>query len=118
MKYLVLLATVLLGISAHAQVVKCKDASGKVIYSDVACPTNFSGSSVNLSGGNITEDQSRSAQARATNNGDSGGEACPMLKERAEQAFTKFQGNSTRGLSNASFAALQNLVLQHASLET
>jgi hypothetical protein len=67
-KFAVLCAVTMLCGSSLAQVVKCKDAKGKVVYSDVACPANFNVSSVNLSGANVTESQVSAAQDKAASN--------------------------------------------------
>lgn len=103
------LAAALLCASGHAQVVKCKDAKGKVIYSDVACPSSFAGSSVNLSGANITEDQVRASQERTGNNGNNNDGNCSMLKNQAQQTFDSFIYNPNANRWNTSFQSLQNL---------
>jgi hypothetical protein len=104
----IFLAAALLCASGHAQVVKCKDAKGKVIYSDVACPTSFSGSSVNLSGANITADQARAAQQRSANSGNGGGESCDRWKTLAQQTFESFVYSPNANRWDTSFQALQN----------
>lgn len=105
-------------IYGHSQVVKCKDANGKIIYSDAACPTNATSSAVNLSGGNITEDQVRSAQERTANSSNtSGGEGCSMLKNLAQQTFGAFQENTNIKRWDVSFQALQNVANSCASPE-
>jgi len=86
---------------------KCKDASGKVIYADRACPVNYTTSAVNLSGANISEEQVRSAQERTANK--SSGESCGMLKTLAQQTFESFNGNPNANRWNTSFQSLQNL---------
>jgi len=113
----IFLAVALFCIGAHAQVVKCKDATGKVIYADRACPVNFNASSVNLSGANITENQILESQTRIANTG-GGSEACPLLRERAERAFTRYQEVKNVNSANASLNALQNLANYCPSTET
>ena len=109
MKKWIFLAAAMFCINAHTQVVKCKDTSGKVIYADRACPANFTGSSVNLSGGNITDDQVRSAQDRVASTGAGGGENCGMLKNLAQQTFDSFIYNPNANRWTTSFQSLQNL---------
>ena len=106
-KFAVFCTVTMLCGSSLAQVVKCKDAKGKVVYSDVACPTNFDASSVNLSGGNITESQVRAAQDRTASN--SNVESCGMLKNLAQQTFASFVENPNANRWNTSFQSLQNL---------
>lgn len=108
MKKWIFLAAAMFCINAHTQVVKCKDTSGKVIYADRACPANFTGSSVNLSGGNITEDQVISAQERTVSAANGGGEACSLLQSRAEQALTQVENSSTKRNMGALAPALDN----------
>ncbi|NMM13192.1 MAG: DUF4124 domain-containing protein [Rhodoferax sp.] len=108
----------LLCISTQAQVVKCKDANGKIIYSDVACPSNATSSAINLSGGNITEDQAHSARESAENSSNTGGgENCSMLKNQARQTFDSFQENTNLKRWDVSFQSLQNLANSCASPE-
>jgi hypothetical protein len=109
MRKWIFLAAAMFCINAHTQVVKCKDTTGKVIYADRACPANFTGSSVNLSGGNITEDQVRTAQERTANAGNGGRENCGMLKNLAQQTFDSFIYNPNANRWNTSFQSLQNL---------
>lgn len=113
----ILLAAALFCLGAQAQVVKCKDASDKVIYADRACPANFNASSVNLSGANITDDQVRAAQDRSANNSNGGGENCGMLKNLAQQTFNSFVENPNTNRWNTSFQSLQNLASICASTD-
>lgn len=46
-------AFVAVGLAAQAQVIKCKGADGKTVYSDTACLGNSSSQSVNTTGGTI-----------------------------------------------------------------
>jgi len=109
MEKTILLAVALFCVGAHAQVVKCKDASGKVIYADRACPANFNTSSVNLSGANITDEQIRSAQERKGSESNSNSENCSMLKNLAQRTFDSFNDNPNANRWNTSFQSLQNL---------
>lgn len=106
-KFAVFCTVVMLCGSSLSQVVKCKDAKGKVVYSDVACPANFDAASVNLSGANITEAQARAAQDRTASN--SNVESCGMLKNLARQTFASFVDNPNVNRWNTSFQSLQNL---------
>ena len=120
MKRLIFFIVLLVVVSAHGQVVKCKDGTGKIVYSDVACTANSSSSTVNLSGGNITDTQARAAQARAasnTNESGESGETCGMLKRLEQQTFDSFVGNSNTNRWNITFQSLQNLVNMCASAD-
>jgi hypothetical protein len=59
-KFAVFCTVTMLCGSSHAQMVKCKDGSGKVTYAQGSkCPVGFSTASVNLSGGNISAPRSQ-----------------------------------------------------------
>ncbi len=103
------LAWVLFCVSSHAQVVKCKDSSGKVIYSDRTCPVHYDASSVNLSGGNITEDQIRSSRERTASTQNGNGGACATLMTRGVQAVEQVEDGATKHELGALVPALQNL---------
>ena len=103
-----LLFVALIG-SAQGQVRKCTGPDGKVTYSDMGCSANSNKSAINLSGANITEEQARSSQERMSTNAAVGGEVCPMLKERAQQALARYQETKNINSSNASLQSLQNL---------
>lgn len=106
--------------SAQAQVVKCKDANGKIVYSDVTCPLNATSSAVNLSGGNVTEAQARAAQeGKASNTNNAAvGEHCLMLMNQAQQTFSSFLERTNSSRWSVSFQSLQTLANSCASSET
>lgn len=110
----------LLCISLQAQVVKCKDASGKIVYSDLPCHSNAASSAVNMSGANITQDEHISAKERNGNNISNSrrDESCLMLKNQAKGTFTSFEQSPNANRWNASFQALQNLSSACSSPET
>ena len=109
MKNWLLFACVFFCVSSHAQVVKCKDSSGRIIYSDKACPVNYDASSVNLSGGNITEDQIRSSRERTASSQNGSGGACATLMARGVQAIEQVEDGATKRDLGALVPALQNL---------
>jgi len=113
LKTIIFLIAVLVCTGGHAQVFKCKAANGRIIYSDVACPINSAGSSVNLSGANITDDQKQAAQVRTADNKDT--ENCQRLNDLAQQTFNSFVGNTNAKRWATSFQSLQNLVNTCAS---
>ena len=119
MKRLIFFIVLMVVVSAHGQVVKCKDGTGKIVYSDVACAVNSSSSTINLSGGNITEGQVRAAQARTASNVSEieTGESCGMLKRLEQQTFDSFVGNSNTNRWNTTFQSLQNLANMCASAD-
>ena len=119
-KNLICLFAMLALFGAEAQVVKCKDANGRIIYSDVACPTNTSSATVNLSGGNITEHQIRAAQERRADNvrKTAAGAQCPMLTNQAQQTFSSFLELTNSNRWGVSFQALQTLANSCSSSET
>lgn len=110
----------LLCISIQAQVIKCKDANGKIVYSDMPCQSNAASSAVNLSGGNITQDEHISAKERNANNISNSrrDESCLMLKNQAKGTFSSFEQSPNANRWNASFQALQNLGSACTSPET
>jgi len=120
MTRLIALILLLTYIGANAQVVKCKDPSGKTIYSDVACPSSSSSASVNLSGGNITAEQLRSAQERkaAGAKNEEGGAQCPLLMNQAQRTFASFLENTNRNRWEVSFRAIENLTASCPTTET
>jgi len=103
------LALALFCVSTHAQVVKCKDATGKVTYSDRVCPVNYEASSVNLSGGNITADQIQSSRERTTSTQNGNGGTCATLLTRGVQAVEQVEDGATKHDLGALVPALQNL---------
>lgn len=109
MKNLMCVFALLVFFNAHAQVVKCKDANGRVIYSDVACSSNSTSSAVNLSGGNITEGQVQAAQERSANNASGDGGHCGPLKSLAQKTFDSFIDSPNINRWNTAFQSLQNL---------
>jgi len=56
------IAAVIICANVNAQVARCNDARGKVIFTDRACPAGFTSSLVDTSGSNVTEDQARQAR--------------------------------------------------------
>jgi hypothetical protein len=105
---------------AIAQVIKCKDAAGKTIYSDVACPSNLLGARVNLSGANITEEQVQAAQEKRADNAGRAASAakCSLLMNQTQQTFAAFLKQTNRKRWDVSFQALQTFVNSCQSPET
>ena len=116
----VFLFALLVSFSVQAQVVKCMDANGNTIYSDVACPSSASSSSVNLTGGNITEDQVQAAKERRADNARNAavGAQCQLLMNQAHQTFSSFLERTNPNRWSISFQALQTLASACASPET
>lgn len=96
--------------AGYTQVVKCVGENGKITYSDAACSSSAASVNVNVSGGNITEDQVRQSQERRRNEStDNTNEACPALMSRAQQAFSRYQEIRNVNSSDASLRALESL---------
>ncbi len=73
--------------SAHAQVRKCVDAAGKIIYTQDPCPANTKSGSISRS----VIQAPAAAPADSTAKGDAAKSAAPKTAAEQEQAFRKRQ---------------------------
>jgi Domain of unknown function (DUF4124) len=105
-----LVALLSLSMPVFAQVVKCKDASGKVTYSDRGCAGGADSSSVNTSGGNIIENQNRQAQVQGfPNQRVANSQNCQALWAQSQMTFASFEELSNRKRWEVAIRSLETL---------
>jgi hypothetical protein len=82
--------------SAQAQVYKCVDAGGKIVYSQNACPPNMKSGTMSRGGPSAPTAPSPASPADNAAKGDAAKSAAPKTAAEQEQAFRKRQQDQAK----------------------
>jgi Domain of unknown function (DUF4124) len=99
-RWLVAVAAVLFSLTAQAQVRKCQNAEGKVVYSDQACPAGMTSSAVNTRPNTMSNSEERAMMGRESDQPQylqtqGGGGSAAINQYECERARRNFETSSS-----------------------